>query len=152
MRGEMSFSFRQLRTFVEVMRSGTISDAARTLGRTQSAVSSTIAGLEKDIGFQLFEREKKRLIPKPEAHYFLEEAEIILQRVTTARRTIQEVGNLEKGVLRIACNPAASAYLVPDVLSRFLRDKPNVNVSLTAARRHATKALAATVSSSSATI
>lgn len=125
-----NLSIRQLQTFAEVMRSGSISDAARRLGRTQPAVSSTIAGLEAEIGFALFEREKKRLIPKPEAHYFLEETETVIERLTQASRTIQEVGNLKKGVLRIACNPIAANYFMPAVLAEFLEDKPGVKVSL----------------------
>ena len=86
-----NLSIRQLQTFAEVMRVGSISEAARSLGRTQPAVSSTISGLEREIGFALFEREKKRLVPKPEAHYFLEEAEAVLKRLTKAGRTIQQV-------------------------------------------------------------
>ena len=127
---DSNLSVRQLQTFAEVMRVGSISEAARILGRTQPAVSSTISGLEREIGFTLFERERKRLIPKPEAHYFLEEAEIVLARLTQASRTIREVGNLEKGTLRIACNPTASIYFMPNALAEFLVDKPKVQVSL----------------------
>lgn len=125
-----NLSIRQLQTFSEVMRVGSISEAARSLGRTQPAVSSTISGLEREIGFALFEREKKRLVPKPEAHYFLEEAEAVLKRLTKASRTIQQVANLEKGTLRIACHPTASSYFMPHALAEFLSDKPNVKVSL----------------------
>jgi len=126
----MNLSFRQLQTFVEVMRAGSVSEAGRSLGRTQPAVSAMIAGLEKEIGFPLFERERGRLVAKPEAHYFLEEAEVVLDRLTQSARTLQEIGNLEKGKLRIACNPAASSFFVPRVVAHFLRDKPNIEASL----------------------
>ena len=51
----MNLSFRQLQTFVQVMRTGSVSEAGRALGRTQPAVSAMIAGLEREVGFQLFE-------------------------------------------------------------------------------------------------
>lgn len=126
----MNLSFRQLQAFVEVMRSGSVSEAGRVLGRTQPAISSMLASLEDELGFPLFERERKRLVPKPEAHYFLEEAEFILARLAQSARTMQEIGNLEAGRLRIACNPAASGFLMPKVVSRFLKNRPAVKVSL----------------------
>lgn len=126
----MNLSFRQLQTFVEVMRSGSVSEAGRALGRTQPAISAMIAGLEREIGFPLFERDRGRLIPKPEAHYFMEEAEFVLERLSHSARTLKEIGNLEKGKLRIACNPAASNFFMPKVVAEFLKDKPNVEVSL----------------------
>lgn len=126
----MNLSFRQLQTFVEVMRTGSISEAGRSLHRTQPAISAMIAGLEKEIGFPLFERERGRLSPRPEAHYFMEEAEFVLARLTQSARTLREIGNLEKGKLRIVCNPAASNFFIPSVVAEFLKDKPSIEVSL----------------------
>lgn len=126
----MNLTFRQLQTFVEVMRCGSVSEAGRVLGRTQPAVSAMLAGLEKELGFSLFVRERKRLTPKPEAYYFLEEAELILLRLAKSSRTMREIGNLEQGRLRIACNPAASGFFMPKVVARFLENRPDVKVSL----------------------
>jgi DNA-binding transcriptional LysR family regulator len=126
----MNLSIRQLATFREVMRSGSISRAARTVGRTQPAVSTMIAALERELGFALFMREHGRLLPTPEARFFLEEAEAILDRLDRARRTLRRVGALERGTLRIACHPAASGLFMPRLLTGFLRDKPEVTLSL----------------------
>lgn len=126
----MNLSFRQLHTFREVIRSGSISGAARTLGRTQPAVSSMIAGLEDELGFALFLREHGKLTPTPEARFFLEECEEILDRLDQTKRTLGGIGNLSAGRLRIACHPAASGFFMPMVLTDFLRDKPGIEVSL----------------------
>ncbi|MEQ8652264.1 MAG: LysR substrate-binding domain-containing protein [Kiloniellales bacterium] len=126
----MNLSFRQLRTFREVMRSGSVSEAARALGRTQPAVSAMIGGLERELGFSLFERERGRLVPRPEAHYFLEEAELVLTRLSQSARVMQDIGNLEQGSLRIACNPATSGFFLPQVVARFVKDRPEVKVSI----------------------
>ena len=77
------------------MRSSSISEAARTLGRTQPAVSSTIAGLETEL--KLFVREQGRLVPTPEAEFFLEEAEAILKRLEISKRTLRGLANREHG-------------------------------------------------------
>lgn len=126
----MNLTFRQLQTFVEVMRTGSVSEAGRSLGRTQPAISAMITNLENEIGFLLFERERGRLVAKPEAHYFMEEAEHVLDRLTQSSRTLREIGNLEKGRLRIACNPASSNFFMPQLLAEFLKGKPKIEASL----------------------
>ncbi len=126
----MNLSIRQLVTFREVMRTGSVSEAARGLARTQPAVSATLAGLETELGFALFERERGRLVPTPEAQYFLEEADAVLDRLQQSARTMREIGGLARGRLRIACNPAASGFFMPRVVARFLHDRPGVRTSL----------------------
>ena len=61
----MNLSIKQLEAFREVMRTGSISEAARILNRTQPAVSSLISNLEEELGVSLFERQRGRLIRTP---------------------------------------------------------------------------------------
>lgn len=126
----MNLSIRQLATFREVMRCGSISEAARTLGRTQPAISSTISGLETELELKLFVREQGRLVPTPEAEFFLEEADAILKRLEISKRTLRGLANREQGQLRIACIPEVAEDFLPDVISRFLSDKTKVNIAL----------------------
>jgi len=126
----MHLSFRQLATFREVMRSGSISQAARAVGRTQPAVSTMIQTLEDQLGFQLFTRLQGKLSPTPEAHFFLEECEEILSRVERAERTLERIGRLQSGKLQVACHPAASSIFLPQIMSKFLHDRSDFQVSL----------------------
>ncbi|NDR58807.1 LysR family transcriptional regulator [Aliiruegeria sabulilitoris] len=126
----MNLSIRQLSTFREVMRSGSISRAAKTVGRTQPAVSTMIATLEAELGFALFIREHGKLTPTPEAHYFLEEAEAILARLERTKLTLSRIGSLDTGRLRVACHPAASGLFMPRLLAGFLAGKSDVDLSL----------------------
>ncbi|WP_137702105.1 LysR family transcriptional regulator [Marimonas lutisalis] len=126
----MNLTLHALNAFRETMRSGSISQAARTLGRTQPAVSSVISNLESELGFALFIRESGKLTPTPEAHFFLEECDTILDRLDQTRRTLAGIAKLHKGRLRIACHPAASGFFMPQLLSAFLADKPEIDVSL----------------------
>jgi DNA-binding transcriptional LysR family regulator len=126
----MNLSIQQMTTFREVMRSGSISQAARSVGRTQPAVSTMVANLEVELGFRLFEREHGKLTPTPEARFFLEECEDILARLDRTKQTLSRIRSLETGKLRIACHPAASGLFVPRLLTRFLRDRSEVEVAL----------------------
>lgn len=112
------------------MRSGSISQAARTVGRTQPAVSTMIQTLEDQLGFALFLRSHGKLTPTPEAHFFLEECEDILSRVERTERTLERISSLQSGKLKIACYPAASSVFLPQLLTRFLKDRDDLDVSL----------------------
>jgi DNA-binding transcriptional LysR family regulator len=138
-----NLTLRQLETFREVMRSGSISAASRTLLRTQPAVSTMIANIEKELGFSLFQRERGRLMPSPEAHYLLEETEEVLERMGRTVRTMAEFGTLDRGHLRIACHPAASGFFMPRVLAAFLKSRPDVKADLMMRASHVVEDLIA---------
>ena len=127
---QMNLSFRQLQAFREVMRTGSVSDAARILGRTQPAISALVANLEAELGIALFRRQRGKMAPTPEAQYFITEAEAILDRLSLSTRTMREIGALTRGRLNIACMPAAASLLMPQILGEFLLDKPDVKASL----------------------
>lgn len=126
----MHLSLRQLATFREVMRSGSISQAARTVGRTQPAVSTMIRTLEDQLGFALFLRSHGKLTPTPEAQFFLEECDEILGRVERTERTVERISSLQSGKLKIACHPAASSVFLPQILTRFMKGRDDLDVSL----------------------
>lgn len=123
-----NLTIRQLLTFREVMRSNSITQASRALGRTQPAVSALIATLEKQLALPLFVRDRGALVPTPEAHYFLEETNAVLERMERTAQTMSEFSKLERGSLRIACYPAGSSYFVPHLLSEFVAQRPDVHV------------------------
>lgn len=123
-------NLRQLKAFQEVMLTGSVTKAARNIGRTQPAISSLITGLENAIGYALFERRAGRLHPVPEAHFLLEKASIILKQVNDLNQTMQSVGALEAGQLRIACLPVFSDRLMPELISKFIGNRTDVTVSL----------------------
>lgn len=125
----MNLSFRQMMTFREVMRSGSITEAARAMGRTQPAVSTMIQTLEDQLGLRLFLRSRGKLIPTPEAQFFLEECEEILARVERTERAMDRVSALQSGKLKIASHPAASSVFLPRLLTRFLEGKDDLEVS-----------------------
>lgn len=123
-------SIKQLETFRTVMRSGSVTVAAKTLHRTQPAISAMIVGLEKSLGLTLFERTKGRLVPTPEAHFLLEETDAVLERLGRSSQLMAEVKNLTRGRLRVACMPAAALFFMPHLIAEFAKERPDVEISM----------------------
>jgi len=125
-----NLSIRQLQTFSEIMRTGSVSAASRALNRTQPSVSAVLAKLEIEMGFELFERRRGRLVPKPEAHFLFEEVAQILDRISRTTQTMREIGDLDRGRLKIASMPGASLFLLPNMVTNFVKDRPAVTASI----------------------
>ena len=120
----------QLAVFREIMNTGSISQAARNLGRTQPAISLALKSLEESLGVQLFERRGRRLSPAPEAHYLLSEASGVLDRLAQVSRAMQSLRAAETGRLSLAAMPGAGMMLFPRFVSDVLARSPDVTVSL----------------------
>ncbi|WP_317054577.1 LysR family transcriptional regulator [Roseovarius rhodophyticola] len=123
-------NLQQLTVFRDVMKTGSVSAAARNLHRTQPAISASLKALEATLGVTLFHREGRRLSPTPEAHYLLSEAVEILDRLNLASSNLSELRNRTRGSLRIAAMPGTSAYLMPEFVSGFVAEKDDVQVAL----------------------
>ncbi len=123
-------NLRQMEAFRAVMMTGSVSLAADHLHKTQPAVSMAVAALEEEIGFQLFERRKKRLYPTPEARYLYSEVQGIFNRIHDVSQTIKDIQNKQHGFLRLGCMPGPSIFFMPDLISDYLDLSPNVRVSM----------------------
>ena len=82
-------SLWQMTVICEIMKTGSISAAARHLGRTQPALSATVKELERTMNCRLFERQKNRLIPVPEAFFLLDRATEILDQVNDLKQLLK---------------------------------------------------------------
>jgi DNA-binding transcriptional LysR family regulator len=126
----MRLNHRQLEAFRAMIETGSVTEAANQIAVTQPAASRLLSDLEHNIGFALFVREKKRLMPTPEALALFEEVEtsfIGLERISEAAR---EIGSFRRGALHICGMPALSLGFLPEVVSKFCADRPDISVSL----------------------
>ncbi|MDR5879913.1 LysR substrate-binding domain-containing protein [Caballeronia sp. LZ032] len=120
---------RQIELFRAVMLHNGINRAAAALGVAQPNISRAIAALEKDVGFQLFNREKQRVTPTDEGLSFFREVQHSfagLDRLGQAARDIKEFGN---GRLRVASLMALSFDFAPRAMRRFLDRFPEATIS-----------------------
>lgn len=123
-------NLRHIEVFHAVMRTGSITGAARMLNVTQPAVSAVLKHFESRLGMALFERAGGRLQPTPEAQALLPDIEEIFGRIGALERLTQDLAGGLRGVLSIAAtSPMANGYVAKAVAS-FLAARPGVRISL----------------------
>ncbi|MCA0871484.1 LysR family transcriptional regulator [Seohaeicola saemankumensis] len=125
----MAFTLKQLRYFVAVAEHGSVSRAAQTLAISQSAVTEAIKFLEDDLGIQLFDRHPRGLNITHKGHQFLRHATSILAEVSGARRALTEKEEEIGGELHLGVTSLMAGYVMSDLLARYRRANPQVEVS-----------------------
>lgn len=118
-----------LRVFVTVASCGNIRDAAKALGRTDSAISMTLKQLESDLGAPLFETDRKHTLTALGVEVNKLAQDLLREYDRTTERIMALAAGRE-GVLRIAAVPSVAAQLLPPVLSAMLADHPGVRIEL----------------------
>lgn len=125
----MAFTFRQLQYFVAVAEQGTVSRAAQKLSISQSSVTEAIKELEGDLGVELFERHSRGLSITHKGHQFLRHATKILAGVSDARLAFVRDQETPGGRLQLGVTSLVAGYVLSDLLARYRRGFPAVDVS-----------------------
>jgi DNA-binding transcriptional LysR family regulator len=125
----MAFTLRQLQFFIAVAEQGTVSRAAQNLSISQSSVTEAIKELEQDLGVELFERHPRGLNITHKGHQFLRHATKILANVSDARRTFLDEPAMMGGRLQLGVTSLVAGYVLSDILARYRRAYPGVEVS-----------------------
>ncbi|MFM0739645.1 LysR family transcriptional regulator [Paraburkholderia xenovorans] len=109
----------QLEAFSAVMSTGSMTGAARLLGRSQPAVTRTIQDLEQEIGYALFERKGPRVTPTNRAFLLYDEVERSLIGLAAIRDSARAIGRDEAMPLRVVGTPALAAALAPRAIAKL---------------------------------
>jgi LysR family transcriptional regulator, regulator for bpeEF and oprC len=118
---------RALTFFARAVEAGSFAAAAQTLDVVPSALSKTIAALEREIGVALFHRSTRKLALTPEGeayHARCRQALLDLEEAETIAR-----GNRAhvQGALRVGLHPALRAVIFPEV-GRLLAVHPRLRI------------------------
>ena len=116
-----------LKVFNEIMLSGTVSQAAKNLKRTQSSISAALSNLEKGIGYDLFVRKNRRLHPVPEAYFLKEESKNILQQMEDLDQILIKKKETGSELIKISSIPLLAEILIPNTISKFKKKSPHSN-------------------------
>lgn len=125
----MAFTLRQIQYFVAVAEQGSVTRAAQNLSISQSSVTEALKELETDLGVELFERHPRGLTITHNGHQFLRHATKILASVTDARTSFSGKQNEISGTLNIGVTSLVAGYVLSDLLARYRRACPGVEVS-----------------------
>lgn len=126
----MKLSTLTLSCFTEVCREKGFSPAATKLGKSQSAVSTQIGLLEKELGLKLFDRSKRPLFVTEAGRAFFDFATEILNKSGEFERYLSELSSGVAGEVKIGASTSVGTYILPAILSRLLRRYPKLQISL----------------------
>lgn len=126
------YELRQLRTFQAVAARQSVTRAAAALGYAQSSVTAQIQALEEDVGVPLFDRIGRRVELTKAGQAMVSYADRILALANEARAV---VGNDRKpsGALTIGASETLLTHRLPDVIGKFQKTHPQVEISVIAA-------------------
>ncbi|HEY2011208.1 MAG TPA: LysR family transcriptional regulator [Rhizomicrobium sp.] len=124
-------TLEQLRIFVAVAQRQHMTEAAKTLGLTQSAASAAIAALEEHYDTKLFHRIGRGIALTEEGRRFLDEARAVLARAEAAEQVLSEMTGLKHGLLRVQASQTVAGYWLPRYLVDFRAAYPGVRLELT---------------------
>jgi len=125
-------NLRQIEAFYAIMRTGSVTEAARVLNVTQPAVSSALKQLESRLKMMLFERTGGRLWPTAEAKALFPDVSEIFARLSAVERFSQDLAGGSRGVLSIAATPPLCDGYVAKAVATFVATRHGVKVSLQA--------------------
>src|SRR5262245_14430416 len=97
-----TMNLRQMEVFYAVMRSGSVSGAARMLNVTQPAVSAILKHCESQLKMKLFVRVAGRLQPTPEATAIFPDIAAVFGRLDAIKRLTQDLVGGRLGTLSVA--------------------------------------------------
>jgi DNA-binding transcriptional LysR family regulator len=121
---------RQLECFVAVVEESSFTRAAARLHIVQSAVSATIASLERELETRLLLRTTRHIRLTDAGLQLLPKARATLEAARDAREAVHEVSGGIRGTLRIGTMSSLGLIDLPGLLGEFHREHPAVSVQL----------------------
>jgi DNA-binding transcriptional LysR family regulator len=121
---------RMLRAFVEVVRQGGFSQAAKILFATQSTVSKSVQSLETELDTVLFDRVGHRSTLTAAGEIVYRRAQRILAERDDMRAELDEIRGLKRGLLRLGLPPLGSDTLFAPLFATFKGRYPGIEIRL----------------------
>jgi DNA-binding transcriptional LysR family regulator len=121
---------RDLEFVFAVAESGSMAKAAAELGVTQSAVSQVIAGLEADLGVNLFDRSRRGVAPTIYGEAFIRRGKAAFDEIRSCLQEIDFLKNKGTGTIRIGCPETLAASVLPMAIVNFSKQWPEVAIEV----------------------
>ncbi|SSC71262.1 unnamed protein product [Ciceribacter sp. T2.26MG-112.2] len=118
------------RTFLAVLREGSLSAAARSLGLTQPTVGRHVDALEQASGEPLFLRTPKGLLPTEIALQMRPHAEVMAATAAALDRAASVSANGVSGTVRISASEVIGIEVLPPILAKLQEAHPGLTIEL----------------------
>jgi LysR family transcriptional regulator, transcriptional activator of the cysJI operon len=121
---------RDLQVFLSVSKHLNYTRAGEEINLSQPSVSVRIRQLENKLRVKLFEQLGKKVVLTDAGQLLVPYANRVISAVDDAHHAIDELQGLERGSLRIGASTTPGMYLVPQVVARFKRSHPKIDIHL----------------------
>lgn len=121
---------QDLRVFLHVAEQGNLHRSAEALGLTQSALSKTLARLERQVGLQLFERTARGVTPTEAGTTLMRHARQVLLAMSDLEDELGEQCVARSGTVRLGSLPYLLPSLISPLLSGFFANRPLATFSI----------------------
>ena len=122
---------RKLHTFVAVVDTGSVTEAAHRLGFTPSSVSQQVAQLDREIGLALLEKSGRGIKPTSAGLTLAEQARTVLSVAAEAEAVMADLREGRTGRVRVVSFTSAGDSLMPVVVADLRRTRPGLQVATT---------------------
>jgi DNA-binding transcriptional LysR family regulator len=121
---------RQLEYFIAVASEMNFSRAAQQVHVVQSALSTSVSKLEKELGVELFDRSRQQIRITPAGDLFREHARRVIHTARLARDSVSKYRGALSGTVELGSLISFGALDVPKILGEFHRTYPFVRIRL----------------------
>lgn len=128
-------TFNQLRTFIAVVRNGSITGAAAELFVSQAAVSSVLGSLKGELGVELVTRDGRGISVTPAGMVLYRYGQSLLGMMEEAKNATISEADSQRSLLRIGSVTTAGESLLPAWLRSYLSVNPEVEVRIEVGNR-----------------
>ena len=126
--GRMKITLRQIEIFLNVVKSGHLTNVAKSMKLSQSAVSMSIKELENILSRPVFDRINKKLVLNEVGRTFHKEVDPLFQKFSDIEHEFQNSEN--KGMIRVGASTTIVDYLMPSIICAYMTAYPDVKVTL----------------------
>ncbi len=120
----------QLKYFISVVNTGSITKAAKQCFISQPSISQQITKLEENVGKKLFVKVNGKLVLTNPGHILYEQAIKILQNVDDAKRLVSDFDNASGGSVNVGILPTLGPFLLPSTLGALSEKFPEAVVTV----------------------
>jgi len=124
----MKLTLRQMEIFLNVVSEGHLTNVAKGMGLSQSAVSMSIKELESILGRPVFDRINKKLVLNEVGRAFHKEIDPMFRKLSDIEYEFKNSEN--KGMIRVGASTTIVDYLMPSIICAYMSSYPDVKITL----------------------
>ncbi|PSW20670.1 LysR family transcriptional regulator [Photobacterium sanctipauli] len=113
--------------FLHVVRTGSISEAAKINNMSPSAASRWLNELEENMGVSLLKRTTRKITPTQAGQRLYEQFSLIHTQIDDVFNEVQNMSSEYKGTIKIASTPLFAKHYLSQIIGEYVQLHPSIN-------------------------